>query len=91
VRPATIVGRAKGRSITALTNAFPRKESRTSTQAISVPATALTATTTRDVKKLSLSDATDDGLEIARQNASPPFSVDFQTIAASGSRTMNPR
>jgi hypothetical protein len=56
-----------------------------------VPATALTATTTRDVKKLSLSDATDDGLEIARQNASPPFSVDFQTIAASGSRTMNPR
>jgi hypothetical protein len=56
-----------------------------------VPATALTATTTRDAKKLSFSDAREDGLEIARQNPSAPFSVDFQTIAASGRRTMKPR
>jgi len=58
---------------------------------MSVPATALTATTTSDAKKLSFRDATEDGLEIARQKPSAPFSVDFQTIAASGRRTMKPR
>ena len=35
--PATIVGSAKGRSMTALTIARPRKRSRTSTHATSVP------------------------------------------------------
>jgi hypothetical protein len=58
---------------------------------MSVPAAALIRTTTRDAKKLSLSAATEDGLEIARQKPSPPFSVDFQMIAASGRTTMKPR
>jgi hypothetical protein len=74
-----------------LTNALPGKESRTSTQAISVPAAALIRTTTSEAKKLSLSAATEEGLEMARQKPSPPFSVDFHTIAASGSTTMKPR
>jgi hypothetical protein len=91
VRPATIVGSAKGRSMSALTIPFPRKESRTSTHAISVPATALIATTTSETTKVSFSEATAEGLETARQKLSAPFSVDFQTTAASGSRTMNPR
>ena len=77
--------------MSALTMPFPRKESRTSTQAISVPATALIATTTSEATKVSFSEATAEGLETARQKLSAPFSVDFQTTAASGSRTMNPR
>jgi hypothetical protein len=58
---------------------------------MSVPAAALIATTTSDAKRLSFREATEDGLEIARQNPSAPLSVDFQTIAASGRRTMKPR
>ena len=45
MRPATIVGSAKGRSMTALTNALPRKSSRTSTKAMARPATELTMAT----------------------------------------------
>ena len=49
MRPATIVGSANGRSISALTSALPRNSSRTSTQAISVPITAsIAATIERD-------------------------------------------
>ena len=40
VRPATIVGSANGRSISALTIRLPGNSSRTSTQATSVPITA---------------------------------------------------
>src|ERR671934_811245 len=84
VNPATIVGSANGRSMSALTNALPRNESRTSTQAISVPLTALTATTRSEITNVSSSDGTAPGLEIARQNPSAPDSVDFQMTAASG-------
>jgi hypothetical protein len=49
------------------------------------------ATTTSDAKRLSFREATEEGLEIARQKPLPPFSVDFQMIAASGRRTMKPR
>ena len=49
VRPATIVGSANGRSTSALTTALPGKWSRTSTQAISVPVTALIAATTSEM------------------------------------------
>ena len=45
---ATIVGSANGRSMSALTNRLPRKSSRTSTQATSVPMTALTRATTTE-------------------------------------------
>ncbi len=42
----TMVGRANGRSISALTTRFPGKSSRTSTQAMRVPITALINATT---------------------------------------------
>ena len=38
--PTTIVGKAKGRSMTALTRFLPGKSSRTSIQAVTVPSTA---------------------------------------------------
>src|SRR5215218_6557139 len=57
-RLATMVGNAKGRSITELTTRFPRKSSRTSTQAINVPITALIATTINDEIRVSLIAAT---------------------------------
>ena len=48
VRPATIVGSANGRSISALMNRLPGNWSRTSTQATSVPITAPIAATISD-------------------------------------------
>src|SRR4029079_10026384 len=42
--PATIVGRANGRSMIALTRDFPANESRTRTQAMIVPKTAVVST-----------------------------------------------
>src|SRR3954447_15732771 len=86
--PATIVGSANGRSISALTNALPRKRSRTSTHATSVPATALTAATRIDRTSVSLSAATACGAVTASQNAARPPSVDRATTAASGISTM---
>src|SRR3954467_15372267 len=86
--PATIVGSAKGRSMTALTNALPRKRSRTSTHATSVPATALTAATTIESSSVSFSAATACGAVTASTNACRPPSVERATAAASGIRTM---
>ncbi len=51
MRPATIVGSANGRSMTALTAALPRKRSRTSTHAISVPKTALIAAVASEIEQ----------------------------------------
>src|SRR3954468_9035833 len=85
--PATIVGSANGRSISALTNALPRKRSRTSTHATSVPATALTAATRIDRISVSFSAATACGAVTASTNACRPPSVDRATTAASGMRT----
>jgi hypothetical protein len=51
----------------------------------------LIATTTREATMLSLSAETAEGLEIARQKLPAPSSVDFQTTAERGSRTMRPR
>src|SRR3954453_3748811 len=86
--PATIVGSAKGRSMTALTNALPRKRSRTSTQATSVPASALTAATRTARTSVSFSAATACGAVTASTNACRPPSVERATTAASGIRTM---
>src|SRR5919106_237653 len=91
VRPATIVGSAKGRSMSAFTTLFPRKSSRTSTQAIIVPVTAFTATTKSDAAKVSFSAATAVGEVTSRQNASSPPSTEAATTAAIGSSTMRPR
>src|SRR4051794_34161195 len=87
VRPATIVGSAKGRSISAFTAPLPRKSSRTSTQAISVPVTALIATTISETISVSLNAATAWGPVTTSQNSPSPPSSDFAATAASGSRT----
>jgi hypothetical protein len=69
VRPATIVGSANGRSMSALTIRLPRKSSRTSTHAMIVPITALIAATSRLMSSVKRSAATDWRLETESQNA----------------------
>src|SRR3954453_7549614 len=86
--PATIVGSANGRSMSALTNALPRKRSRTSTHATSVPASALTAATRTAGTSVSFSAATACGAVTASTNAGRPPSGERATTAASGGRTM---
>ena len=81
---ATIVGSAKGRSISELTMPLPGNSSRTSTQAISVPLTALITTTITEAISVMRSDATACGLVTALQNVSSPLSNDRTTTAASG-------
>ena len=62
VRPATTVGRAKGRSMTrARRTRLPRKSSRTSTQAMTSPASELKMATASEHKKVSLRAATASG------------------------------
>src|SRR3954469_24195612 len=86
--PATIVGSANGRSMSALTNALPRKRARTSTHATRVPASALTAATRTARTSVSFSAATACGAVTASTNACRPPSVERATTAASGIRTM---
>src|SRR5581483_8226066 len=90
-RPATIVGSAKGRSITAFTSDLPRNRSRTSTHAISVPKTALTSATTAAITSVSFSAATPSGIETASQKPDAPSSRDAHTSAAIGSATISER
>ena len=84
MRLATIVGRAKGRSISELTMPLPRNSSRTSTQAITVPATALISTTIREAISVSRSEYQACGLVIEFQNVSQPPSNALNTTAARG-------
>jgi hypothetical protein len=63
---------------------LPGNSSRTSTQAISVPNTALITTTSTDAIRVSLSAATACGFETAVQKPSAPFSNDLKTTAARG-------
>src|SRR5947209_18333226 len=86
-----MVGSAKGRSMMALTTPWPRNSSRTSTQAISVPVTALIATTISESTTVSSSADFAAGLDTARQNPSRPPSSEREATAASGSRTMTLR
>src|SRR6185295_486722 len=86
--PATIVGSANGRSISALTIPRPRKRSRTSTQATSVPATALNAATAIESASVSFSAATACGAVTASRNAPAPSPVERATTAASGISTI---
>jgi hypothetical protein len=85
--PATIVGRANGRSIRAPTTALPGNWSRTSTQAIVVPTTALTATTTSATVKVRRRAASACGVVAECQKAAQPSLPERQTTAASGSIT----
>src|SRR3954447_4515256 len=88
VIPATTVGRAKGRSITPLSAAFPGNLSRTRTHAITVPAKTLMTTTISDAITVHLSAHQASGFEMAFQNALQPPSVDCATRAAIGISTM---
>src|SRR3954468_17176243 len=88
VSPATIVGSANGRSMIAFTAPLPRKSSRTSTQAIRVPISALTNVTTRASASVNFSaDIASRSVTESQKPASPP-SIDFAATAASGSSTM---
>src|SRR3954454_203221 len=91
VRPATMVGSANGRSISAFTTPLPRKSSRTSTHAISVPVTALIATTMSEVIRVSLNAAIDCGVVTTSKNLPNPPSRDLTATAASGSSTITDR
>src|SRR5204862_1297755 len=86
--PATSVGSANGRSVSALTKRLPGNSSRTSTQAISVPNSTLIAVTSSAESSVSFSAATDCLLETVSQKWAMPPSVDFDTTAASGSSTI---
>ena len=85
VRPATIVGSANGRSTSALTTPWPKNRSRTSVQAIAVPATALIKATTPDATSVNSSAETACGVVIAFHPCAR------QPSAASGSRTITLR
>src|SRR3954466_8092090 len=86
--PATTVGSANGRSMSALITRLPGNSSRTSTQATTVPKTALIAATTSAVSSVSSSALTDWRLETVSQKCAIPPSVDFATTAASGRSTI---
>src|SRR5260221_2584377 len=73
--------------MTALTTDLPRKSSRTSTQAVIVPTTALTSVTTAATPRVSFSAATACGSGTAFQNVCAPWRRDSQTTAAIGSVT----
>src|SRR5581483_2991011 len=87
-RPATIVGNANGRSMTALTSDFPRKSSRTSTHAVIVPSTAFRSAAAAASSSVSFSAATASGPVTAVQK-SP--SVEAHTRAAIGRQTTTDR
>ena len=89
--PATIVGRANGRSMIALTTDLPANESRTRTQAMIVPNTAVVSTASVDISSVSFSAETACGDETTSQKPDQPFPVDRQTTAAIGSTTMMSR
>src|SRR5437870_4005667 len=89
--PATIVGSANGRSITALTIDLPRKSSRTRTQAVSVPSTAFVPAAAAETTSVSFRAATASALETASQKPPLPLFVEVQTSAAIGSATISDR
>ena len=89
--PATIVGSANGRSMIALTTDLPAKESRTRTQAMIVPNTAVVSTASVDMSSVSFSAETACGDETTSQKPDQPLPVDLQTTAAIGSTTMMSR
>lgn len=85
---ATIVGSAKGRSMSALTKALPGNSSRTSTHATSVPKTALTSATAADTARVTRSAARAAGAVTAAKNSPGPAETERTVRAASGSSTM---
>src|SRR5829696_6460250 len=91
VMPATIVGRAKGRSMRALTTRLPGNWSRTSTQAMTVPIAAFPAATSSETTKVRRRAARAWGWVAAAQKAPQPSRVERQRTAVSGSTTIRLR
>jgi hypothetical protein len=87
VIPATMVGRANGRSMSALTTRLPGNSSRTSTQAMTVPMTTLPAATARATAKVRRSAASAWGWVAASQNAPQPSRPERHTTAVRGRTT----
>src|SRR6266511_864622 len=84
--PATIVGKANGRSLSAFTTPCPTKRSRTSTHAVIVPTTALTSVTTSESPSVSFS-----ALIASRLCTALPKSPAWAASAARGIRTISER
>src|SRR4051794_27623719 len=74
--------------MSAFTAPLPRKSSRTRTQAIKVPVTALITTTIADVMNVSFSAASACGPVTTSTKPESPSSSDVTATAASGSSTM---
>src|SRR4029453_5037870 len=87
VIPATIVGRAKGRSIRALTSRLPGKSSRTRTQAMTVPMATFQPATSSETARVRRSAATAWGWVAAAQKEAAPSRDDRHSTAARGGRT----
>src|SRR5436190_11085651 len=85
---ATMVGRAKGRSMRALTRPLPRKSSRTRTQATRVPMTTLTRATTAEVVRVTRRAARAAGAVTASHRSPRPPDNAVKVIAARGSSTI---
>ncbi len=82
-----MVGRANGRSMKASTTRLPTKRSRTMTQAMSVPMTALMPATMSDATTVSSRAARASGVVTASQKPDQPWPRPRQTTAASGMTT----
>src|SRR3984957_20356804 len=82
VRPATIVGSANGRSISALMIRLPGKSSRTRTHATIVPITAPTSATTTDTPRVTPSARTASVLLTDAQSALGLWAKALTTTAA---------
>src|SRR5215207_11009921 len=91
VIPATIVGRANGRSMRALTTRLPGNSSRTSTQAMTVPMTTFPAATSSETAKVRRRAARAWGWVAAAQNAAQPSRLERQTTAVRGRTTIRLR
>src|SRR5215212_4150959 len=87
VIPATIVGRANGRSMRALTTRLPGNWSRTSTQAMTVPTTTFTPVTIRATRSVKRRAARAWGWVAASQNAPQPSRPERHTTAVRGRTT----
>src|SRR5215210_7112429 len=86
-RPATMVGNAKGRSISTSTSRFPRNWSRTNTQAMSVPMTRFTRATMRPETMVSRRADAASGAVTESQKPLTPSSEARHATAARGIRT----
>src|SRR5690242_9990754 len=84
---ATIVGSANGRSMRALTMRLPGNSSRTRTQAMRVPITALTTATMAATRTVTRNEASATGAVTACQKPPTPSPSEVTVSAASGRST----